>query len=123
MPVTTGDIRVPVLTPHNLGDMFVPVHKEIEYARRVAARGNSDLLVQRAIRGVSHCGFTGSELATAFLELVGWVEFGVKPAGDDWLDPAAVADPDCRSSSRMSAANYQEQHLAALFSRLARRRQ
>ena len=93
VPAITGDVRVPVLTLHNLGDLFVPVLNEIEYARRVASRGNSDLLVQRAIRGVNHCGFTGNELATAFLELVGWVEFGVKPAGDDWLDPAAVADP------------------------------
>ena len=25
--------------------------------------------------------------------MVGWLEFGVKPAGDDFLDPAAVADP------------------------------
>ncbi len=94
VPVITGDIRVPVLTLHNLGDLFVPVHNEIEYARRVADRGNSDLLVQRAIRGVQHCGFTGTELVTALAELFAWVEFGVKPAGDDWLDPAAVADPE-----------------------------
>jgi len=94
VPVITGDIRIPVLTLHNLGDLFVPVHNEIEYASRVEARGNSDLLVQRAIRGVGHCEFTGVELATAFLDLVGWVEIGVKPAGDDWLDPTAVAAPD-----------------------------
>lgn len=93
-PVITGDIRIPVLTLHNLGDLFVPVHNEIEYASRVKARGNSDLLVQRAIRGVGHCDFSGIELATAFFDLVAWVEFGVKPAGDDWLDPDAVSDPD-----------------------------
>jgi pimeloyl-ACP methyl ester carboxylesterase len=93
VPVTTGDIRVPVLTLHNLGDMFVPVHNEIEYARRVMAQGNSDLLVQRAIRGVGHCDFTGIELATAFFDLVGWVEAGIKPTGDNWLDPAEVANP------------------------------
>lgn len=93
-PVITGDIRIPVLTLHNIGDLFVPVHNEIEYASRVKARGNSDLLVQRAIRGVNHCGFTGNELAGAFLDLVGWVEFGLKPAGDNWLDPAEVADPE-----------------------------
>ena len=90
----TGDIRVPVLTLHNLGDLFVPVHNEIEYARRVADRGNSDLLVQRAIRGVNHCGFTPTELVTAFAELVAWVEFGLKPAGDNWLDPTEVADSE-----------------------------
>jgi pimeloyl-ACP methyl ester carboxylesterase len=93
VPRISGDISVPVLTLHNLGDLFVPVHNEIVYAERVAEQGKSDLLVQRAIRGVGHCDFTPEELGTAFLELVGWVEFGVKPAGDDWLDAAAVADP------------------------------
>lgn len=93
IPVTTGDIRIPVLTLHNLGDLFVPAHNEIVYAQRIADRGNSDLLVQRAIRGVNHCGFTPAEFSSAFLDLVNWVENGVKPLGDDWLDPAAVADP------------------------------
>lgn len=93
LPVTTGDIRIPVLTLHNLGDLFVPVHNEIIYAQRVAEQGNSDLLVQRAIRGVGHCDFTATEMVTAFVDLVGWVESGVKPAGDNWLDPSTVADP------------------------------
>jgi hypothetical protein len=92
--VITGDIGLPVLTLHNLGDLFVPVHNEVVYGQRVAAEGNSDLLVQRAIRGVGHCDFTGQEMVTAFTDLVTWVESGVKPAGDNWLDPAAVASPD-----------------------------
>ena len=89
----SGDIQIPVLTLHNLGDLFVPVLNEVEYASRVAANGKSDLLVQRAIRGVLHCDFTPVEFVTAFAELAAWESFGVKPAGDDWLDPAAVADP------------------------------
>jgi hypothetical protein len=93
VPVINGDISVPVITLHNLGDLFVPVHNEIVYAERVAAEGNSDLLVQRAIRGVGHCDFTGAELATAFFDLVAWVEAGVKPAGDNFLDPTVVANP------------------------------
>ena len=68
----------------------MPVHNEVVYAERVAEQGNSDLLVQRAIRGVNHCGFTATELVTAFSDLVAWTEFGVKPAGDDWLDPVEV---------------------------------
>ncbi len=94
LPVASGDIGVPVLTLHNLGDLFVPFHMETVYADRVAASGNADLLVQRAIRGVNHCGFTGIELATAFSDLVAWVELGIEPAGDDVSDPAAVAAPD-----------------------------
>lgn len=93
-PAVTGDIPVPVLTMHNLGDLFVPFHNEIAYAADVASQGKSDLLVQRAIRGVNHCGFTTLEYETAFADLVTWVEDGLKPAGDVVLDPAVVAGAD-----------------------------
>jgi hypothetical protein len=93
VPQISGDIGVPVLTLHNLGDLFVPFHNEVEYAKRVDAHGKSGLLVQRAIRGVMHCNFTAAEFGGAFLDLVSWVETGVKPAGDDVLDPAEVANP------------------------------
>jgi len=71
----------------------VPFHMQQIYAERVAANGNSDLLVQRAIRDVNHCGFTLTEMIQAFDDMVDWVETGVRPAGDDVLDRAAVADP------------------------------
>jgi hypothetical protein len=94
VPQISGDIGIPVLTLHNLGDLFVPFHNETEYAKRVDAHGKSDLLVQRAIRGVNHCDFTPAEFSTAFFDLVNWVEAGVKPAGDNLLDPAVVAAPN-----------------------------
>jgi hypothetical protein len=91
VPVVNGTPRVPVLTLHDLGDLFVPFSMEQVYAQRVAAAGRSDLLVQRAIRGVGHCDFTPAELVTGFTDLVRWVEQGVRPAGDDVLTPAVVA--------------------------------
>lgn len=94
VPKVEGDPNVPVLSLHNLGDLFVPFHNEVVYGHEAAANGKSDLVVQRAIRGVGHCDFTASELVTAFVDLVAWVEVGVKPAGDDVTDPAAVAAPD-----------------------------
>ena len=94
VPRITGDIDVPVLTLHNLGDLFVPVLNQVEYVDRVAENGKSDMLVQRAIRGVLHCDFTPAEFSSAFLDLVNWVENGVKPGGDDFSDPDAVADPE-----------------------------
>ena len=90
---TTGDLRIPMLTLHTLGDLFVPFHMEQEYARRVAAKGRSNLLVQRATRDIGHCAFTPTEMVQTFVDLTRWVEAGVKPAGDAVLDPAAVADP------------------------------
>lgn len=91
IPVTTGDLRIPMLTLHNLGDLFVPFHNEVVYAQRVADAGSSENLVQRAIRGVSHCGFTATELIDGFSDLVTWVEDGLRPNGDVVLDPEVVA--------------------------------
>lgn len=91
---TTGMLKIPMLTLHTLGDLFVPLHMEQEYARRVAAENASDLLVQRVTRDFGHCSFTGPELVTTFVDLVTWVEAGVKPAGDDVLDPDNVANPN-----------------------------
>ena len=90
---TTGDLHIPMLTLHTLGDLFVPFHMEQEYARRVGAKGLSRNLVQRATRDYGHCAFAPGELVTTFVDLVKWVEGGVKPAGDDVLNPAAVASP------------------------------
>lgn len=98
VPPTTGNLKIPMLTLHGLGDLFVPFHMEQEYARRVAAHAGSHLLVQRAIRDFGHCTFTGLEFVAGFTDLVAWVESGVKPDGDDVLDATAVANPNygCR---------------------------
>jgi pimeloyl-ACP methyl ester carboxylesterase len=93
IPPILGTSRVPVLSLHTLGDLFVPFSMEQIYARRMAANGVSGLLVERAIRDAGHCGFDPSEEQTAFADLVGWVEQGVKPAGDDILTPSVVAAP------------------------------
>ena len=95
-PIATvrGRPHVPVLSLHDLGDLFVPFSMEQEYARDVAANGREELLVQRAIRAIGHCEFSPAEVQTAFADLVTWVEDGVRPAGDDVLTPEVVADPD-----------------------------
>ncbi|MEM9714091.1 MAG: hypothetical protein AAGA17_17860 [Actinomycetota bacterium] len=94
----TGKISDPVLTMHNLGDLFVPYAMQIDYAEDVASFGREHLLVQRAIRGSGHCDFTVAEYEQGFADLVRWVEDGVRPEGDVVLDPAAVAAADygCR---------------------------
>ena len=92
-PEITGDISIPVLSTHTLGELFVPFHMEQVYARNVAEHGAADLLVTRAIRDIGHCAFSTAERTRAFDDLVTWVETGTRPAGDDVLDPATVADP------------------------------
>lgn len=93
-PVTAGTPGVPVLSYHNLGDLFVPLHNEQSYARRVAENGQAGNLVQRVVRSIGHCDFSPGEVLTGFTDLVTWLATGTPPAGDDLLDPDVVADPD-----------------------------
>lgn len=91
IPQANGEFKIPVVSIHTLGDLFVPFSMEQVYQKRVAAKGNSAWLVQRAIRGVSHCDFTVAEQATAFDDMIKWERDGLKPTGDDVVTPATVA--------------------------------
>ena len=93
IPVVNGEFKIPVVTIHTLGDLFVPFSMEQAYQKRAAAKGNSGWLVQRAIRGASHCDFTVAEQVAAFDDMVKWERDGVKPAGDDVVTAATVAAP------------------------------
>jgi hypothetical protein len=91
VPKANGEFKIPVVSIHTLGDLFVPFSMEQVYQKRVAAKGNSAFLVQRAIRGISHCDFTIAEMSTAFDDMVKWEAGGAKPGGDDVVTPATVA--------------------------------
>ncbi|MEO0576258.1 MAG: alpha/beta hydrolase [Pseudomonadota bacterium] len=94
VPLVRGNIDIPVVSVHTLGDLFVPFSMQQIYARRVAQQGNADLLVSRAVRDVGHCAFSAPELIEAFADMIQWVDTGVKPAGDDILNAETVAEPD-----------------------------
>ena len=94
IPKINGEFKIPVLTLHTLGDMYVPFMMEQIYRERATAKGNSANLVQRAIRAPGHCDFTVAEQATAFADLVKWVETGLKPVGDDVMAASVVAQPN-----------------------------
>ncbi len=91
IPKVNGEFKIPVVSIHTLGDLYVPFSMQQTYQKRVAAKGNSGWLVQRAIRGVSHCDFTVAEQATAFDDMVKWESGGAKPGGDDVVTAATVA--------------------------------
>ena len=91
IPKANGEFKIPVVSIHTLGDLFVPFSMQQVYQKRVAAKGNSSWLVQRAIRGASHCDFTIAEQVDAFEAMIKWERDGVKPAGDDVATPATVA--------------------------------
>jgi len=106
IPRVDGRPPVPVLSLHDIGDLFVPFSMEQIYARRAAAHGRSPLFVSRAVRGVGDCDFTQPELQMGFDDLVNWVRTGRRPGGDAILDRRAVADPafGCRYTVGVRAA-------------------
>ncbi|MCY7371190.1 MAG: alpha/beta hydrolase [Polaromonas sp.] len=91
IPKINGEFKVPVASMHTLGDLYAPFNMQQIYQKRVAAKGNSGWLVQRAIRGASHCDFTVAELETAFDDMIKWERDGTRPSGDDVVTPAVVA--------------------------------
>jgi hypothetical protein len=93
VPKINGEYSIPVVSLHTLGDLFVPFSMQQVYQRRTAAKGNSQWLVQRAIRGASHCDFSVAEQVQAFADMVAWEGGGAKPAGDDVITAATVAAP------------------------------
>jgi dienelactone hydrolase len=80
----SGRLMAPMLTLHTTGDHFVPISQERDYRVLANAAGSGDLLVQRAVRRPDHCQFSEAERTTAFDDLIGWVENGVHPQGDDF---------------------------------------
>ncbi len=93
IPAINGEFNIPVVSIHTLGDLFVPFSMQQVYQQRAVAKGNANWLVQRAIRGASHCDFTIAEQVAAFEAMVAWEQGGPKPAGDDVVTPATVASP------------------------------
>ncbi|WP_446220193.1 hypothetical protein [Micromonospora sp. IBHARD004] len=106
VPRISGRPTAPVVSLHDLGDLFVPFAMEQAYARDVAWHGRSRLVVQRAIRASQHCEFSPAEAGAAWDDLTSWVRTGDRPDGDAVTDPQAVAAPDfgCRFSDRAAYA-------------------
>ena len=93
IPQVNGEFKIPVVSIHTLGDLFVPFSMQQTYQKRTATKGNGAWLVQRAIRGASHCDFTVAEQVAAFDDMIRWERDGIKPSGDDVVTAATVAAP------------------------------
>jgi pimeloyl-ACP methyl ester carboxylesterase len=75
----SGDLQIPMLMLSNARDPVVPGFNQTSYAAAVAAKGASNLLVQREVPTFGHCLFEPTDLVSAFSDLVVWVQFGIKP--------------------------------------------
>lgn len=77
---TTGELGLPVLTLHNTWDPGVPAFHETELLAKVTAAGRTGFLLQRLYPTYGHCVFPAAVQAQHFLDMVGWVTTGTKPA-------------------------------------------
>jgi pimeloyl-ACP methyl ester carboxylesterase len=76
----TGDLRIPVLTLHNVWDPGVPAFHEVELRRAVEAAGAGAKLLQRFKPTFGHCDISRDEAVQSYQTLVDWVTSGQKPA-------------------------------------------
>jgi hypothetical protein len=75
------------VTLHTTRDPLVPYWHEAVYRLLATQRHREGLLVQQSVNRFGHCEFEASEIVHAFTELVGWVDYGIKPAGGDVTAP------------------------------------
>ncbi len=95
IPKVNGNLykAIPVVTVHTLGDLFVPIKMEQIYNERMNQNGFGGQLVQRAVRAPGHCDFSFAEFEQSLDAMLEWEQNNIKPAGDDFMTPATVADP------------------------------
>jgi pimeloyl-ACP methyl ester carboxylesterase len=82
-----GKLTMPVLTLHTTEDPTVPFSQEAAYAAVVAKAGASNLLVQQSADRYGHCNLKPAEIMNSFQALLGWVNYGLKPAGGNVTIP------------------------------------
>ena len=86
--VYNGDLDMPVLTMHTIGDGLVLPQDEQAYASVVRSDGDQSLLRQIFVSRAGHCAFTPGETVAAFQTLIGRLKTGhwgasTSPAGLD----------------------------------------
>ena len=74
--IYNGQVTVPVLTLHTVGDGLVPVEVEKAYSTVVKEAGDSSMLKQTFVSRAGHCEFTPAETITALQNLEARVTTG-----------------------------------------------
>ena len=77
----TGNVQMPTLTVHSVGDGLVIVENERAYLDTLTAAGRADNLFQTYTSPTldGHCPFSRAEFEGAFHALLGWVQMGNRP--------------------------------------------
>ncbi len=83
-----GNLRVPVLTMHTVGDGLVVPQEETVYGDSVRAAGKQDMLRQLFVRRAGHCAFSDAETITGIRAVIKRLDTGAW--GDAGLTPASL---------------------------------
>jgi len=98
---TSGDLSVPLVTLHTLGDPIVPYWHELLYNRKIVANGDVALHTNIPSLRYGHCNFTAAEVLLAFAVLV------YRVTGDELPDVERVLpDAQARAEYRDLARAY-----------------
>jgi hypothetical protein len=89
----TGDVEIPTITMHTIGDGLVIVENEHEYREEFAEERDQRKLFQIYTNAGGHCEFSNSELAAAFETLVNWVEKKARPTTEGVIAACAQFQP------------------------------
>ncbi|GAC1506555.1 MAG: alpha/beta hydrolase [Candidatus Dormibacteraceae bacterium] len=81
-----GNLSVPVLTMHTIGDGLVVPQQETAYSDVAQRAGKQDLLRQVFVHRAGHCAFSDAELITAFQAMLARLDSG------EWGDPLSPAN-------------------------------
>jgi pimeloyl-ACP methyl ester carboxylesterase len=85
--IFNGDLDMPVLTLHTIGDGLVANQSESAYASVVRWAGDSQLLRTLFVHRAYHCAFTSAEMLTAFHTLIQRLKTG---RWDETTEPALL---------------------------------
>ena len=81
-----GNLSVPVLTMHTIGDGLVVPQEETAYGDVVRAAGKQDLLRQLVVHRAGHCAFSDAEAITAIEAMIARLHAG------NWNAPLSPAN-------------------------------
>ncbi|MHA6623512.1 alpha/beta hydrolase [Pseudonocardia sp. DLS-67] len=82
----TGELRVPVLTLDNTGDVISPVSSARAFASTARSAGDQAMLRQTIVHSAGHCGFSAGEQAAAVETLMRRLDTGT------WDDDATTPE-------------------------------
>ncbi len=75
----TGDVPIPIVTLHTIGDGLVIVENENAYAQTLREAGTRGNLFRAYTNADGHCAFSGSEFLAGFKALLDWVQTNTRP--------------------------------------------